>query len=112
VAGIGDEGVLTAIVNRVAGKDVEDMFLSVGGLISPAKEHVSWLRQKKLRVGDDIQVKIVEAALVDEPGNRHRADPARELQAKQDYVRNLAKELGWKIQMSPGATVSRSRRKR
>jgi len=98
LAGIGDDGVLSAIVNWVTGKKTADLFLQVGGLINPTDEHVSWIRQKRLRVGDEIQVKVVKANSVDEPMRRYRRDPAKELRAKKNYVRSLAKELGWKIQ--------------
>ncbi len=98
-AGIGDDGVLTAIVDWVTGKDRGDLFLEVGGLISPQNEHVHWVRQRSLRVGDRIQVRIVETNSIDKPTKRYRTDPAAELKAKKRYVRSMAKELGWKIQL-------------
>jgi hypothetical protein len=97
-AGIGDDGVLTTIVNWVTGKDRSDLFLEAGGLVSPRDEHVNWVRQKRLRVGDRIQVKIVEANVVDKPSKRYRIHPTERLNAKKRYVRAMARELGWKIQ--------------
>ena len=75
LAGIGDDGVLSAIVNWVTRRDRGDLFLEVGGLISPTEEHVAWTSQKPLRVGDKIQVKIVERSTVDKPAKKHRTDP-------------------------------------
>jgi len=98
LAGIGDDGVLTAIVSWVTGKKAADLFLQVGGLISPTDEHVSWIQQKRLRVGDQIRVKVVKVKSVDEPLRKYRRDPAKELRAKKNYVRTMAKELGWRIQ--------------
>jgi hypothetical protein len=103
-AGIGDSGVLSAIVTRAAtttatGTRNESLFLDVGGLITPEGKHVSWLNQKTLVVGDKIQVSIVEADSVDEHRKRDPADEARLRQAKEDQVRRSVKELGWKIEV-------------
>ena len=57
LGGIGDDGVLTAIANWVVGRGRRDMRLSVGGLISTSDEHVGW-PNRKLRVGDEIKIKI------------------------------------------------------
>ena len=43
LAGVGDDGVLNAIVNWVGGPDRDqDFFLQVGGLDSRADEHLRW----------------------------------------------------------------------
>jgi len=97
VAGIGDDGVLTAIVNWVAKKGNGDLFLTVGGLVTPVREHVNWVRQD-LAVGDTITVKIVEASSTDVPRSRKRSNPAEDLKQQKSYVRAMAKKLGWKIQ--------------
>jgi len=105
-AGIGDSGVLSAIVNWSAatmatGTRNEGMFLNMGGLITLEGKHVSWINQKPLAVGDKIQVNIVEAESVDEHQRRDLAEDARMRQAKEDQVRRSAKELGWKIEEPP-----------
>ena len=96
LAGVGDRGVLTAIVDWVAHDRGEQLSLQVGGLANEA--HLKWTGQKRLRVGDEIRVKIVEAASVDRPIKRRPINPAETLKAKKRYVRMIAKELGWKIQ--------------
>jgi hypothetical protein len=68
----------------------------VGGLTNA--EHLKWTGPQRLRVGDEIRVKIVEAVSVDKPVNTKPIDPTEALRAKRRYVRMLAKELGWKIQ--------------
>jgi hypothetical protein len=103
-AGIGDSGVLSAIVTRAAttttmGTRNESLFLDVGGLITSEGKHASWINQRPLVVGDEIQVSIVEADSVDEHRKRDPADEARLRQAKEDQVRRSAKELGWKIEV-------------
>jgi hypothetical protein len=106
LAGIGDDGVLSAKVNWVTGDKASDLFLVVGGLVSPTREHVSWVRQKPLRVGDVIRVKIVETPSTDRPVKKHRIDPAEELRSEKRYVRLMAKRLGWKIQAQPKRKAS------
>ena len=67
VAGIGDDGVLSAIVNWVAKGGEGDMFLEVCGLVGPVNQDVRWVRQKPLQLQDEIRVRIVEVDRVDEP---------------------------------------------
>jgi hypothetical protein len=103
LAGVGDDGVLSAIVNWVTRKGTGDLFLEVGGLISPAHEHVSWETQRRLRMGDSIRVKVVDASSVDRPKKRKKSDPAVLLKARKRYVRKMAQQLGWKtvVQSKP-----------
>ena len=96
LAGVGARGVLTAIVDWVAQDRGEELSLQVGGLAN--EEHLEWTRQKRLRVGDEIRVKIVEAASVDKPVKIKPIDPTEALKAKKRYIRMVAKELGWHIQ--------------
>jgi hypothetical protein len=97
-AGIGDDGVLSAIVNWVTRKGTGDLFLEVGGLVSTVDEHVKWVNQKPLQVGDTIQVTVVDAKSVDEPTRKQRPSEAELLKARKRYVRKMAKQFGWKIQ--------------
>jgi hypothetical protein len=108
LAGIGDDGVLTAITNWVSGgpHKTSDLFLEVGGLVSPSREHLNWIKQKPLRVGDEIRVKIVEKDSVDKPIDRQRADSARDLENQKAYVRAAAKQLGWTVRERPGESKS------
>jgi len=96
LAGVGERGVLSAIVNWVATDRGADLFMHVGGLAN--EEHVDWVKQKRLQVGDEIRVKVVEARSVDKPVRKRRIHPAETLKAKKRYVRMMAKELGWKLE--------------
>ena len=96
VAGIGEDGVLTTMVDHVAGNGRDEMHLRVGGLISPTREHVDWKR-RRLKTGDEIRVKIVDAASVDRPKRRQRRDSKQELAAQKRYVREMARKLGWEL---------------
>jgi hypothetical protein len=96
LAGIGDDGVLTAIVTYVAGKGRKEQRLLVGGLISPTGEHVNW-RKPRLKTGDEVRVKIVESATSDPPKERIRPDQKEDLRRQKQYVRDMAKKFGWKL---------------
>jgi len=106
LAGIGDDGVLSVIANWVTRMGEGDLFLEICGLVSPAREHVAWAHQNPLRVGDRVQVKIVKADSVDKPYRRERIDPAKEAAAKRRYVREMARQLGWKIREPSRRTPS------
>ncbi len=75
LAGIGDDGVLTTIVHLAARPGEGGFFLQVGGLTGQTKEHVNWINQKPLTVGDNVQVKIVETDAADKPIDKYRLDP-------------------------------------
>lgn len=103
LAGVGERGVLSAIVNWVAGgnwlADDADLFMDVGGIANEV--HVDWVSQKRLQVGDEVRVKIVDVESVDKPIRERRTHPAETLNAKKRYVRRAAKELGWQIKTRP-----------
>ena len=96
LAGIGDDGVLSAIVSWVGKKGTGVVHFEVGGLISPVSEHVRWMTQD-VSVGDVITIKIVEASSTDPPSERNMSNPADDLKYQKSYVRAMAKKLGWKI---------------
>jgi hypothetical protein len=97
VAGIGDHGVLSAIINYVGDEGGDEMGLSVGGLITAKNEHIRWIKSRKLRPGDEVRVKIVEVESVDKPRDRYRRDLAQEMRERKRYVREAAKRFGWTI---------------
>jgi hypothetical protein len=114
-AGIGDSGVLSAIVTWAAttmstGTRNENLFLNMGGLVNPEGNHVLWINQKALAPGDKIQIDIVEADSIEEHQRRELEEDARLRKAKEDQVRRSAKELGWKLEEPPKST-SEYRRK-
>lgn len=89
--------VLTAIVDYVGpGEDL--LALTVGGLICPKEEHVRWVHCK-LRIGDEVKLKIVEADSADEPQERFsRKDmPTPNERQQKQYVRQMAKKFGWTV---------------
>jgi hypothetical protein len=104
-AGIGGPCALTACLSWVLrepqnrhGKRKELNF-GVGGLVSSSKEFLEWV-QRDLQPGDEVTIRIVEAAKVDKAKKKRikRATPAEIKRRKQSLVRRMAKEIGWKIQ--------------
>ena len=100
LAGIGDNGVMSAILSHLIGKGGDEVDFRIGGLVMPAHEHVIW-KELKLSTGDEISIKIVKSKVVDKSHVRQRLDPAEEKRILKRYVRAKAKELGWKIVARP-----------
>jgi|ERR1700756_3504600 len=96
VAGVGDDGVLNTMVDYAVGNGRNELYLRVGGLISPSQEHVLW-RNQKLKTGDEVRVKIIESDSTDRPKEQHRRDSKQELRAQKRYVREMARKFGWKV---------------
>ena len=82
-AGVGENGVLTAILSWVwsqseeaspANKErKEKPDLHVGGLVN--EEHVSWLENPFLiSLGDVVGIKVISSQSIDEPSSRERRD--------------------------------------
>lgn len=103
VAGIGDLGVLSAILTwtRVhrEGKEseppVEVLSLQVTGLDN-ADQYPCWLHRAMTR-GDELRVKIVETSCVDQPVHEGRIERSAPDEEAKQYVRAMAAEWGWKI---------------
>jgi hypothetical protein len=105
-AGIGSNGVLAVAVTwvghvkRAAGTKRaiarDEVGVRLGGLDSDSDEHLDWCNQR-LRVGDEVRIKVIETTSVDRPKRRHQRNPAQELAAQKRYVRRMAKEFGWTI---------------
>ena len=96
VAGIGNDGVLNTMVDYVNGSGRNELFLRVGGLIGPTNEHVVWVR-RRLKRGDEVRVRIVEATIAEPPKERQRRDPKQDLRAQKRYVREMARKLAWEL---------------
>lgn len=100
VASLEGTGVLGAHVSYVCRKDTPTqrvLSLHVGGLNSSTGEHLIWQEAHPIAVGDKLMVEVVESARADKPTSRRKPDPAADLRARKKYVRQMAKELGWKI---------------
>ena len=48
-------------------------------------------------MGDEVTIRIVDDARVDQPKRRTANNPKTARSRKEEYVRNLAKELGWTL---------------
>jgi hypothetical protein len=108
-AGVGDLGVLSTHVCWVKRNEKdrshltpplaeEELTLNVGGIVTPVEEHVSWHENRPVQIGDEVRLRIVERETVDQPSIRRRTDPVDDEQRRKAYVKEMAKQLGWKIQ--------------
>ena len=101
IAGL-DIGVLTTTlyyINRgIESKDIKksSFELHVGGLQTDLNQHIIWLN-KNLKVGDSINIEIIETKKVGRHIKVIKIDDKRELKAKKEYVIKCAKEFGWNI---------------
>jgi hypothetical protein len=103
IAGADDLGVLNAIVSCVGklgsssrpkhGDESADLFITVGGLTarSPdvADEHLHWLSQKPLSMGDVISVEILETPGADAPTGGKEAEKRQ--QGEREYFEHCKK---------------------
>ena len=67
----------------------EELGLDVGGLTTTTWEHLRW-KTPRLRNGDEILIKIVEADAPDRPGSRERARTDEPVRAERKYVERAA----------------------
>jgi hypothetical protein len=109
VAGTGQTGMVGAhvywvrhkegLVRTHTGKTAKQIFtLEVSGLSPERDEHLRWQR-RKVRLGDEIRIRVTDKAAADRPRTRERRDPTGELRAQKKYVRQMARKFGWKIQV-------------
>jgi hypothetical protein len=52
---------------------------------------------RKIKRGDEVNIKVGEVASADKLRERKRPNPAENLRRQKDYVRRMAKQLGWKL---------------
>lgn len=118
-AGIGDFGVLTAVLTWVSHEpeklkkwaasgipetEPTRLELEVGGLgrcVGEAGEHLKWV-ESDLVVGDEIRIRVVDVPVADPPSRRYEDDPTFVEEQRKEYVRKTAKELGWEITSPSG----------
>jgi hypothetical protein len=92
LAGVGDDGVLNAIVSWVghSGRD-DDLFLQIGGLDSQTNEHLHW-KAPSIGVGAEVLVRVIEAVTVDPPSERIRYEKQT---CVDEYRQQLQECSGW-----------------
>lgn len=103
VAGVGTDGVLTAITTFARGKRGSSLGLSVGGLFGETNEQATWARIG-LKVGDRVVLKVIETDSVDKPRERYLPDSKADERGQKALIRATAKRFGWQL-------VTRPRRK-
>jgi hypothetical protein len=96
LAGVGEDGVLTAIIDHITGPKGSSLHLHVGGLVSPIGKHFLW-SYRRLKVGDEIIVKIAETDSVDRPRKRYPFNPEGDEKKQKAHIRAMAKKFGWRV---------------
>lgn len=104
-AGVGSEGVLTAITTWVrhrapqsGGKRQQsdrDLSFSLAGYQSSngdVGKHLNW-EDRKLKPGDVLTIKVITAARVDEPRRRLGEDPAAVERSQRRYYQRLKRKF-------------------
>ena len=76
-AGIGNDGVLDAVIDYVGGDGRDHLHMHVGGLNSATDEFVNWVPLRNLKVGDEVSVRIVETNRVDRPKEQKPGEQVR-----------------------------------
>jgi hypothetical protein len=101
-AGVGADGVLTAIVGwskltgpaaaeaRRLGQPPDETRLHVGGLRNDT--HFSW-SDRNLHPGDRVIIDLAQAKTADPPAGRKRADPAQEQRREKEYYLRLKRKF-------------------
>ena len=102
VAGVGTAGVLATHIDYVGqqGRRRDDLRLAVTGLFTTTDEHAIWTNLG-LKVGDKVQVTVIETDSADKPKERYRRDSATAEKNQKAYVRAWAKSFGWTIVTHP-----------
>jgi hypothetical protein len=83
LAGIGDNGSMSAVVQWIGGTGLEGVALRnqlrliLGGLDTATREHVRW-DVPEIAVGDEIVIKVVESDSIDPESSRYVASERNE----------------------------------
>jgi hypothetical protein len=99
IAGVGADGVLATHIDYV-GQNGDHLSLAVTELFTKTEEHAIWTTLD-LKVGDKVQVNVVETELVDKPKKLYRPDSKTAERNQKAYIRAWAKKFGWQLIIRP-----------
>jgi hypothetical protein len=86
--GIGDSGVLSAIVSwTVHPGEPGDLRLSFGGLDTRTDEHIRWPDPPEIKVGDTVTIQVVEMDAVDR--ETERKTPAQLIEDEKAFLAEM-----------------------
>jgi hypothetical protein len=113
-AGVGADGVLTAIVGwskltgmaaaeaRRLGQPPDETRLHVGGLRNDT--HFSW-SDRNLQPGDRVTIEVTQARTSDPPAGRKRNDPAQQQRREKEYYLRLKQKFDGQPQAGDETTL-------
>ena len=82
------------------GQRGDHLCLAVTGLFTKTEEHAIWITMD-LKVGDKVQVNVIETELVDKPEKLYRPDSKTAERNQKAYIRAWAKKFGWQLLTRP-----------
>jgi hypothetical protein len=91
IAGVGDHGLVNAIVNCSTDLGRDDIDLMVGGLNTETDEHTHW-PTTTLGVGSEVLIRVIETVATDPPRERVRFEKET---CVSEFRRNLEELSGW-----------------
>jgi hypothetical protein len=112
-AGVGDLGVLTAILKWVKREpnncpdglaieewSAEELDLSIGGSVGHGKhghEFLDWVRAQRVSLGDEIRIKILDQPDCDPPAAKRIETSEFVQERKREYFEELKEEFADKV---------------
>ena len=100
VAGLAGDGVVMANVTRATNgkrtRKAEEVLLHVGGFVPAKRSHLVWLN-RKLKIGDEVHLKVGRARRSSTPAFTHTPNRKLEERSQKKMVRELAAKFGWTI---------------
>ena len=99
--GLNEPGVVTTNLTWVRAEKnpkraPDDIGVTAGGLVSRTNTYLTWT-QRRIKVGDVIEMKVIQAEKISKPKSTSRETAATRTKRTKDYVRRTAKSLGWTI---------------
>jgi hypothetical protein len=99
--GLNEPGVVTTNLTWVRGQkeskqEADDLFAMASGLVSRTGTHLTWI-QRQIKIGDVIEIKIIEAEDISKPKFKRRETAATRTKRTKSYVRRTAESFGWTI---------------
>src|SRR5438067_12590871 len=89
LAGVGEQGVLSAMVDWADSPHSEsEINLSVGGLDSNTGEHLHW-DAPSVGIGTEVLVRVVEATVVDPPARRYPLQGQSAIEEVREHLGDL-----------------------
>jgi len=86
--------VLSCILNSIRRSDEsEELYIGVSGLDIKADQHVGWIQQEDLKLGDTVSIKVIDVNFDNPVSCTERISEEEDRKRKIDYYYRLKDEL-------------------